>query len=54
MCLNAKKSNVDDASIGSGGIGMSRPGEISAVSSCTEASGWGLRVCRYDVPRQLT
>ena len=54
ILLHAKKSNMCDASIGSGGKGMSRACEISAVGSCSEASGWGFEsvpvLC--DVPRQ--
>ena len=54
ICLDAKKSNMCGASIGSGGKGMSRACEISAVGSCSEASGWGFEsvpvLC--DVPRQ--
>ena len=49
-----EKSNTCGASIGSGGKGMSRAREISAVGSCSEASGWGFEsvpvLC--DVPRQ--
>ena len=56
VSLHAKKSNVCGASIGSGGKGMSRACEISAVGSCSEASGWGFEsvpiLC--DVQRQWT
>ena len=55
VCMR-KKSNMCDASIGSGGKGMSRACEISAVGSCSEASGWGFEsvpvLC--DVLRQWT
>ena len=54
--LDAKKSNMCGASIGSGGKGMSRACEISAVGSCSEASGWEFESVPvpYDVPRQWT
>ena len=44
------------ASIGSCSIGMSRECEVSAVGSCTEASGWRFESVSVpcDVPRQLT
>ena len=56
VCLDAKKSNVCGASIGSGGKGMSRACEISAVGSCSEATGWGFESVPVpcDVPRQWT
>ena len=54
ICLDAKKSNMCGASIGSGGKGMSRACEISAVGSCSEASGWEFESVPYDVPRQWT
>ena len=54
VSLHAKKSNVCGASIGSGGKGMSRACEISAVGSCSEASGWEFESVPYDVPRQWT
>ena len=54
ICLDAKESNMCGASIGSGGKGISRACEISAVGSCYEASGWGFEsvpvLC--DFPRQ--
>ena len=49
VCLDAKKSNMWGASVGSGGKGMSQTCKISAVGSFSEASGWGLRVFRYHV-----
>ena len=52
ICLDAKKSNMCGASIGSGGKGMSRACEISAVGSCSEATGWGIVPVLCDVPRQ--
>ena len=54
ICLDAKKSNMCGASIGSGGKGMSRACEISAVGSCSEATGWGFGIVPVlcDVPRQ--
>ena len=56
VCLDAKKSNMCGASIGSGGKGMSRACEISAVGSCSEATGWGFESVPVpcDVPRQWT
>ena len=44
------------ASIASCSIGMSRECEVSAVGSCTEASGWRFESVSVpcDVPRQLT
>ena len=44
------------ASIGFCSIGMSRECEVSAVGSCTEASGWRFESVSVtcDVPRQLT
>ena len=44
------------ASIGSCSIGMCRECEVSAVGSCTEASGWRFESVSVpcDVPRQLT
>ena len=45
ICLDAKKSNMCGASIGSGGKGMSRACEIS---------GWEFESVPYDVPRQWT
>ena len=56
ICLDAKESNMCGASIGSGGKGMSRACEISAVGSCSEASGWEFESVPvpYDVPRQWT
>ena len=52
VCM--RKNQTCGASIGSGGKGMSRACEISAVGSCSEASGWGFEsvpvLC--DVPRQ--
>ena len=56
VCLDAKKSNMCGASIGSGGKGMSRVCEISAVGSCSEATGWGFESVPVpcDVPRQWT
>ena len=54
ISLHAKKSNVCGASIGPGGKGMSRACEISAVGSCSEASGWEFESVPYDVPRQWT
>ena len=56
ISLHAKKSNVCGASIGPSGKGMSRACEISAVGSCSEASGYGFEsvpvLC--NVPRQWT
>ena len=52
--FGCKKSNMCGASIGSGGKGMSRACEISAVGSCSEASGWEFESVPYDVPRQWT
>ena len=52
--LDAKTSNMCGASIGSGGKGMSRACEISAVGSCSEASGWEFESVPYEVPRQWT
>ena len=54
ICFDAKKSNMCGASIGSGGKGMSRACEISAVGSCSEATGWGFGIVPVlcDVPRQ--
>ena len=49
ICLDAKKSNMCGASIGSGGKGMSRACEISAVSSCFRLQDGGLKVFRYHV-----
>ena len=37
VCLDAIKSNMCGASVGSGGKGMSRTCMISAVCSCSEA-----------------
>ena len=56
ICLDAKKSNMCGASIGSGGKGMSRACEISAVGSWSEATGWGFESVPVpcDVPRQWT
>ena len=56
VCLDAKKSNMCGASIGSGGKGMSRACEISAVGSWSEATGWGFESVPVpcDVPRQWT
>ena len=56
ICLDAKKSNMCGASIGPGGKGMSRACEISAVGSCSEASGWEFESVpvSYDVPRKWT
>ena len=56
VCLDAKKSSMCGASIGSGGKGMSRACEISAVGSCSEASGWEFEsvLVSYDVPRKWT
>ena len=45
--LDAKTSNMCGASIGSGGKGMSRACEISAVGSCSEASGWEFESVPY-------
>ena len=54
ISLHAKKSNVCGASIGPGGKGMSRACEISAVGSCSEASGWEFESVPYDVSRKWT
>ena len=56
VCLDAKKSNMCGASVGSGGKGMSRTCMISAVCSCSEASGWGFESVSVpcDVPRRWT
>ena len=56
VCLDAKKSNMCGASIGSGGKRMSRACEISVVGSCSEATGWGFESVPVtcDVPRQWT
>ena len=56
VCLDAKKSNMCGASIGSGGKGMSRACEISVVGSCSEATGWEFEIVPVtcDVPRQWT
>ena len=56
VCLDAKKSNMCGASIGSGGKGISRACEISAVGSCSEALGWEFESApvSYDFPRQWT
>ena len=56
ICLDAKISNMCGASIGSGGKGMSRACEISAVGSWSEATGWGFESVPVpcDVPRQWT
>ena len=51
--LDAKKSNMCGASIGSGGKGMSRACEISAVGSCSEASGWEFESVPYDVSQPV-
>ena len=44
------------AGIGSCSTGMSRECEVSAVGSCTEATGWRFESVSVpcDVPRQLT
>ena len=54
VCLDAKKSNMCGASIGSVGKGMCRECEISAVGSCSEASGWEFESVPVpcNVPRQ--
>ena len=56
ICLDAKKSNMCGASIGSGGKGMSRACEISVFGSCSEATGWRFESVPLpcDVPRQCT
>ena len=56
ICLDAKKSNMCGASIGSGDKGMSRACEISVFGSCSEATGWRFESVPLpcDVPRQWT
>ena len=56
ICLDAKKSNMYGASIGSGGKGMSRACEFSVFGSCSEATGWRFESVPLpcDVPRQWT
>ena len=56
ICLDAKKTSMCGASIGSGGKGMSRACEISVFGSCSEATGWRFESVPLpcDVPRQWT
>ena len=56
ICLDAKKSNMYAASIGSGGKGMSRACEFSVFGNCSEATGWRFESVPLpcDVPRQWT